>query len=312
MGNWSPSRFRGMSKVAQTEFEFFLIQNKELVETNLPAMIDRLDAPEVLKEAMKYSLNAGGKRIRPLLLFATLDSFGKSIEMGLPVACAIEMIHTYSLIHDDLPSMDDDDLRRGKPTNHKVFGEANAILAGDGLLTYSFQLISDMNHPEVTPEMKLALITNLVKAAGPEGMVGGQIADMEGEAKSLSLEELEYIHIHKTGKMLAYSVIAGAILSRATNEQLQKLEEFSHNIGLAFQIRDDILDIEGTEDAIGKRVGSDQLNEKSTYPSLLSMEGAKEKLKFHIEEAKDLLQSIELKNIDKLLRICDLIALRDH
>lgn len=290
----------------------FLAQNKEMVETSLPTFVERLDSPAVLKEAMTYSLNAGGKRIRPLLLFATLDSFGNSIEMGLPVACAIEMIHTYSLIHDDLPSMDDDDLRRGKPTNHKVFGEANAILAGDGLLTYSFQLISEINHSEVTPHMKLELITNLAKAAGPEGMVGGQIADMEGEAKSLSLEELEYIHIHKTGKMLSYSVIAGAILSRASEEQIQKLEKFAHNIGLAFQIRDDILDIEGTEEAIGKRVGSDQLNEKSTYPSLLSMEGAKEKLTYHINEAKNLLHETGLANTDKLLKICDLIASRDH
>ncbi|MBP1941980.1 polyprenyl synthetase family protein [Cytobacillus luteolus] len=295
-----------------SDFEKFLAQNKEMIEASLPVMIERLHSPEVLKEAMMYSLKAGGKRIRPLLLFATLDSFKNCFEIGLPVACAIEMIHTYSLIHDDLPSMDDDDLRRGKPTNHKVFGEANAILAGDGLLTYSFQLISDMDHSEVTPQMKLDLITNLAKAAGPEGMVGGQIADMEGEGKNLSLEELEYIHIHKTGKMLAFSVIAGAILSKARNDQIQKLESFAYHIGLAFQIRDDILDIEGTEENIGKRVGSDQLNEKSTYPSLLTMEGAKDKLTFHIDEAKNILASIELENTDKLLKICDLIATRNH
>ncbi|QOR65419.1 polyprenyl synthetase family protein [Cytobacillus suaedae] len=301
-----------MNRVTQTDFEMFLSQNKEMIEESLPSMIERLHSPEILKEAMMYSLKAGGKRIRPLLLFATLDSFGNRFEMGLPVACAIEMIHTYSLIHDDLPSMDDDDLRRGKPTNHKVFGEANAILAGDGLLTYSFQLISDMNHSEVTPQMKLELITNLAKAAGPEGMVGGQIADMEGEGKNLSLEELEYIHIHKTGKMLAFSVIAGAILSRASDDQIQKLEKFAHHIGLAFQIRDDILDIEGTEEAIGKRVGSDQLNEKSTYPSLLSMDGAKDKLTFHIDEAKNILHDFGLENTDKLLKICDLIASRNH
>ncbi len=301
-----------MNRVTTTDFEKFLAQNKEIIEASLPVMIERLHTPEILKEAMMYSLKAGGKRIRPLLLFATLDSFKNRFEIGLPVACAIEMIHTYSLIHDDLPSMDDDDLRRGKPTNHKVFGEANAILAGDGLLTYSFQLISDMDDSEVTPQMKLDLITNLAKAAGPEGMVGGQIADMEGEGKNLSLEELEYIHIHKTGKMLAFSVIAGAILSRASNDQIQKLERFAHHIGLAFQIRDDILDIEGTEENIGKRVGSDQLNEKSTYPSLLTMEGAKDKLTFHIDEAKNILANIGLENTDKLLRICDLIATRNH
>src|SRR5690606_34904619 len=175
--------------------------------------ISKLSAPKVIKDAMNYSLEAGGKRIRPLLLLGTLRSFGKDESIGLGAACAIEMIHTYSLIHDDLPSMDDDDLRRGKPTNHKVFGEAIAILAGDGLLTYSFQVITEFMGDTITPEKKLKLVTELAKAAGAEGMVGGQVADMEGEGAALTLDELEYIHRHKTGKLLAYSVIAGAILA---------------------------------------------------------------------------------------------------
>ena len=175
--------------------------------------VKKLQAPSVVKEAMIYSLEAGGKRIRPMLVFAVLSSFGVDVERGIPAAAAIEMIHTYSLIHDDLPCMDDDDLRRGKPTNHKVFGEAVAVLAGDALLTYSFQLIAEMNHPDVTPEMKLELIAEISKSAGAEGMVGGQIADMEGENKQLTLEELEYMHEHKTGKLLQASILSGAILA---------------------------------------------------------------------------------------------------
>jgi geranylgeranyl diphosphate synthase, type II len=291
--------------------EQFLRENKQLVDKQLPLYVEHLNAPEIIKQAMKYSLEAGGKRIRPLLLLATLKAFGKEVELGLPVACAIEMIHTYSLIHDDLPSMDNDDLRRGKPTNHKVFGEAMAILAGDGLLTYSFQVIAEMNHQDVTSEMKIKLISELAKAAGPEGMVAGQVADMQGEGKQLSLDELEYIHQNKTGRMLQYSIIAGAILAGASEQQIGQLSKFAYHLGLAFQIRDDILDIEGSEEKIGKPVGSDIENKKVTYPSLLTLDGAKEKLAYHIEEAKRYLQEAQI--ADKVLHyICDLIATRDH
>lgn len=294
-----------------TNVEQFLRENKQRVEKALPVYIEKLRAPKTLKQAMAYSLEAGGKRIRPLLVFATLHAFGKDVEVGLPVACAIEMIHTYSLIHDDLPSMDNDDLRRGKPTNHKVFGEAMAILAGDGLLTYSFQVIAEMKDATVTAETKLKLIDELAKAAGPEGMVAGQVADMEGEGKQLSLEQLEYIHRNKTGRMLQYSVLAGALLAGASEEQLNQLDLFAFHLGLAFQIRDDILDIEGSEEKIGKRVGSDLENEKVTYPSLLTLDGAKEKLLYHINEAKRCLQAARVN--DGVLRyICDLVATRDH
>jgi geranylgeranyl diphosphate synthase, type II len=291
--------------------EQFLRENKQLVDKQLPLYVKHLNAPEIIKQAMMYSLEAGGKRIRPLLLLATLKAFGKEVELGLPVACAIEMIHTYSLIHDDLPSMDNDDLRRGKPTNHKVFGEAMAILAGDGLLTYSFQVIAEMNHQDVTAEMKIKLISELAKAAGPEGMVAGQVADMQGEGKQLSLDELEYIHQNKTGRMLQYSIIAGAILAGASEQQIRQLSQFAYHLGLAFQIRDDILDIEGSEEKIGKPVGSDIENKKVTYPSLLTLDGAKEKLTYHIEEAKRYLQEAQI--ADEVLHyICDLIATRDH
>ncbi|RFB17116.1 polyprenyl synthetase family protein [Bacillus sp. HNG] len=294
-----------------TEVEQFLDNQKKNIEEQLPTYISHLSAPNIIKDAMHYSLEAGGKRIRPLLLLGTLHSFGKDESIGIPTACAIEMIHTYSLIHDDLPSMDDDDLRRGKPTNHKVFGEAIAILAGDALLTYSFQIVSETMKDQISPEKKLLLITELAKASGPEGMVGGQVADMEGEGAVLNLEELEYIHRHKTGKLLAYSVIAGAILADATSEQIEKLTQFAHHLGLAFQIRDDILDIEGTEVVLGKPVGSDTGNHKNTYPALLTLEGAKEKLTFHIDEAKRFLYSVDMKH-DILDYMCNLIASRDH
>ncbi len=224
-------------------------------------------------------------------------------------AAALEMIHTYSLIHDDLPSMDDDDLRRGKPTNHKMFGEAAAILAGDGLLTYSFQLIAE--DPALTSDKKVKLIALLARCAGPEGMVGGQVADIEGEMKQLTANELENIHVHKTGKLLTFSVIAGGIISGASDNELELLERFAFHIGLAFQIQDDILDIEGSEEMIGKPVGSDESKHKSTYPSLLTMKGAKEKLQSHLDEA---LMSIDELPVDSslLTEIAQLIVSRNH
>ncbi|WP_110111557.1 polyprenyl synthetase family protein [Bacillus sp. CGMCC 1.16541] len=284
---------------------------KEKVEAQLPRVVNELSAPTKLKESMLYSLTAGGKRLRPLLIFATLKAFQKDEEMGMAAACAVEMIHTYSLIHDDLPSMDNDDLRRGKLTNHKVFGEAIAILAGDALLTNSFQVLISNNHPDITSDMKLKLVSELAIAAGTEGMVGGQVADLEGENKRLSLDELEYIHIHKTGALLRFCVKAGAILSQASDQQMANLEAFSKHIGLAFQIQDDILDIEGIEEKLGKPIGSDATNEKTTYPALLGMNEAKEKLVYHIDQA---LQALYEANIDHdlLEQICLYIANREN
>jgi len=295
----------------QTELlDTFITQYKPLVENHLKTAITQLEAPEVLKSSMLYSLQAGGKRIRPLLLFATLKAFGYKPEVALDVAAAIEMIHTYSLIHDDLPSMDDDDLRRGKPTNHKVYGEATAILAGDALLTLSFKMIGSIRSEDVDVNVKLGLINLLSEAAGAEGMVGGQVADMEGEGKKLTLKELEYIHINKTGRLLTFSVLAGAEIAQADHAVKEKLYEFAHHIGLAFQIRDDILDIEGNEEKIGKPIGSDTENEKNTYPSLLSLEGAKKSLTEHISKAKQALSTTGL-DTTLLEQITDLIGLRN-
>ncbi|MEC1587472.1 polyprenyl synthetase family protein [Bacillus spizizenii] len=289
----------------------FLAERKKTIENQLSVYTEKLDMPDSLKESMLYSLETGGKRLRPLIVLAVLNAYGKSEKDGIPVGCAVEMIHTYSLIHDDLPCMDDDDLRRGKPTNHKVFGEATAVLAGDGLLTESFKLITSHVSDEVSAEKRLRLVNELISAAGTEGMVGGQVADMEAENRQVTLEELESIHERKTAKLLGFSVIAGAILADAPEEDIETLRTFSSHIGIGFQIRDDILDLEGSEEKIGKRVGSDTTNEKSTYPSLLSLEGAKHKLDVHIKEAKRLIGGLSLQK-DLLYELCDLIAARDH
>lgn len=289
----------------------FLTTRKQTIEDYLFTYVQELTIPEDLKSSMLYSLKAGGKRLRPVLVLALLHAYGKNEEDGIPVGCAVEMIHTYSLIHDDLPCMDDDDLRRGKPTNHKVYGEATAVLAGDALLTESFRLITSQLSSSISADQKLRIVEELVKSAGALGMVGGQFDDMEAEQKQVSLAELESIHARKTGKLLAFSVAAGAMLAGASDDDIEKLREFSYHIGIAFQIRDDILDLEGNEEKIGKRVGSDTANEKSTYPSLLTLSGAKEKLHEHITRAKEIVSNLQLEQ-QLLHDLCDLIASRDH
>ncbi|MGM0964166.1 polyprenyl synthetase family protein [Bacillus pumilus] len=289
----------------------FLTTRKQAIEDYLFTYVQELTIPEDLKSSMLYSLKAGGKRLRPVLVLALLNAYGKNEEDGIPVGCAVEMIHTYSLIHDDLPCMDDDDLRRGKPTNHKVYGEATAVLAGDALLTESFRLITSQLSSSVSADKKLRIVDELVKSAGALGMVGGQFDDMEAEQKQVSLAELESIHARKTGKLLTFSVAAGAMLAGASDDDIEKLREFSYHIGIAFQIRDDILDLEGSEEKIGKRVGSDTANEKSTYPSLLTLSGAKEKLHEHISRAKEIVSNLQLEQ-QLLHDLCDLIASRDH
>ncbi|MFD2681178.1 polyprenyl synthetase family protein [Bacillus seohaeanensis] len=291
------------------KLDTFREQHSKLVESEMTNAIQKIKSPAMLKEAMIYSVQAGGKRIRPILLLATIEAFGKDPKAGVSSACAVEMIHTYSLIHDDLPAMDDDDLRRGRPTNHKVYGEAMAILAGDALLTYSFQLISQ--DPKLEADKKIKLIQLLSTSSGPEGMVGGQVADMKGENSTLSLEELEYIHLHKTGELLSFSVIAGAIIVGASQHDIRKLKDFAYHIGLCFQIQDDILDLEGNEQLLGKPVGSDVSRHKSTYPSLLTIEGAKKKLAYHYDNALTVLHEVDC-NPALLEQIAELIVKRDH
>lgn len=289
----------------------FLQEQKQCIDEMLNEQIKVLDTPDRLKEAMLYSVQAGGKRIRPILLLATMEAFGCDSGPGLPVACAIEMVHTYSLIHDDLPAMDDDDLRRGQPTNHKVFGEAMAVLAGDALLTFSFEVIAKIDDSQVSGQRKARLVTGLAMAAGAEGMVGGQSADLQAEGQTLSLDELEDIHLHKTGKLLSFAVEAGAILAGASPKHILQLRDFSRNLGLAFQIRDDILDVEGNPDQMGKTPGSDTNKQKSTYPQLLTVDGAKQKCIDHVDQAKKSLQGIGLDR--RLLeQIADYIIMRDR
>ncbi|MDF2606790.1 MAG: farnesyl-diphosphate synthase [Bacillales bacterium] len=295
--------------MSNTDFENFFNSNKIALDNHMLSLVNKLNCPAQLKESIQYSLSAGGKRIRPILTMATLDALKKNTLLGLDIGSAIEMIHTYSLIHDDLPSMDNDDYRRGKLTNHKVYGEDIAILAGDSLLTYAFELVA--NSPQYTSDIKVKLISELAKAAGPEGMVAGQVLDMQGEGKDLSLNDLEHIHINKTGKMLMISVISAGIIAGSSEIEIERLRKFALLIGLAFQIQDDILDYVGDEAKIGKRVGSDLENNKSTYVSIFSLEKAKELLHKTYEEAIEQLKELDLES-SFLVNICELIVKRDY
>ena len=237
-------------------------------------------------KAMRYSLFAGGKRIRPILALAAAEALHAPCEPLLPVACALECIHTYSLIHDDLPAMDDDDLRRGKPTCHVVFGEAEAILAGDGLLSFAFELLSHADAQQtISPAAQLTMINIIAKAIGPVGMVGGQSLDLAAEGQAISFEHLRLIHGYKTGALITASVQAGAIFGQANEEQFAALSRYGVQIGLAFQIVDDLLDVEGTTEDLGKTAGADAQRNKATYPAFFGVAKTKVMAKEAVEEA---------------------------
>ncbi|MEI6208030.1 MAG: polyprenyl synthetase family protein [Desulfuromonadales bacterium] len=243
--------------------------------------------PHSIHKAMRYSVFAGGKRVRPILMLAACQAVGGDTECAIPTACAMEMIHTYSLIHDDLPAMDDDDFRRGNPTNHKIFGEAIAILAGDALLTEAFRLISDPRFDfGCKPTARLAVLHEIATCAGSFGMVGGQVVDMESEGKpGIDLPTVQYIHTHKTGALIKASVVAGAILGGAEEKALAAITRYGEAAGLAFQIADDILDIEGTTEEIGKDAGSDEARGKATYPAVIGLAAAKQEAQSMMDEA---------------------------
>lgn len=258
-----------------------------------------------LEESMKYSLSAGGKRIRPVLLLMTLSMLHTDINKGIETAKALEMIHTYSLIHDDLPAMDNDDYRRGLQTNHKVYGEAIAILAGDALLTKAFELIT--KDSKIEAEDKIKLIRLLSESSGHQGMVGGQVLDMDSEDKEITLDTLRKIHRYKTGALIRFSVVAACTIAKANSKTFLLLDAFSQELGMIFQIKDDLLDIEGDFDKIGKAVGSDEINNKSTYISILGKVNTKIALEQHVNQALYLLdqldekyQTEELKSLTKL------------
>ncbi|MCB1198330.1 MAG: polyprenyl synthetase family protein [Deltaproteobacteria bacterium] len=250
------------------------------------------DISSILVEAMQYSLAAGGKRVRPLLSIMTCQDLGAPIKRAYPAALALEMIHTYSLIHDDLPCMDDDDLRRGKPTNHKVYGQAHAVLAGDALLTMAFEILTRADW-DLPPQNKLDIIRILASASGSSGMVGGQALDLESENKTISADTLELIHQNKTGRLITASVMTGAAVATDDLHTLESMQIFGQAIGLAFQVADDILDVTQTSETLGKDAGSDLTNNKATYPALLGLDAAKTKLENLYQSAIQALDQIK-------------------
>ncbi|MBI3625340.1 MAG: polyprenyl synthetase family protein [Candidatus Rokubacteria bacterium] len=261
------------------DLDRYLADRRRAVDEALERYLPAKDAPPAtVHEAMRYSVFAGGKRLRPILVIAGAEAVGGTMERVLPTACAFELIHTYSLIHDDLPAMDDDDYRRGRLTNHKVFGEAIAILAGDALLTLAFALLAEHASLEVMKEVS--------RAAGTFGMIGGQVADIQSEGKSVDAETLEYIHRHKTAALIRCALRSGALLAGAAPSALRAISEAGSHLGLAFQIVDDILDVEGSLEALGKTAGSDRRKKKVTYPDHFGLEASRLKAKSLIEDAK--------------------------
>ncbi len=295
-------------------FELYLQEITEQITNELKGILPaEWDVPQSLRDAMQYSLMAGGKRLRPLLVVAAAEAFGAERQAALPVACAVEMVHTYSLIHDDLPAMDNDDYRRGKLTNHKVFGEATAILAGDALLTHAFYSIVQAGRKSgVSAESLLSIVEDLSELAGARGMVGGQVADMEGEQGMTNLEQLQYIHLHKTGDLIVFSLIAGARIGGATQGQLEALRVFGRDLGLAFQIQDDILDLTGDEQKMGKKTQSDVNQQKVTYPFFIGLEQSQEQVSTLTQSAKDALGRADLIDSSRLMEIADYLMRRDH
>lgn len=259
------------------DITLYIKNKKKVIDSFLKAYTDGMkkqkECPARLHEAMTYSLMAGGKRIRPVLCIAAYEAAGGKSDEIIPVAASLELIHTYSLIHDDLPAMDDDDLRRNKPTNHRVFGEATAILAGDALLTDAFNIIAGV---KAVPEILISVIRELTHACGPEGMVGGQMVDIMLEGKRAGKRELIYIHRHKTGTFIRGAIRIGAIMANASSAKLNALTKYGEKAGLAFQVIDDILDITGTPEETGKTTGSDITKSKNTYPSLYGLKKSKE------------------------------------
>ncbi len=270
----------------------YLAEKKILVDSAIDVMVPgEQKQPGILHEAIRYSLFAGGKRIRPILAIIGSEIVGGSIQTVMPLAVAIECIHTYSLIHDDLPAMDDDDLRRGKPTAHKVFGEAVAILAGDALLNLAFEIMLTGPAMRTLPTERLLKATGcLAKASGSSGLIAGQVVDMLSEGKKVDSEQIEFIMKNKTASLISASIKSGAILGGGTKEEVELLGLFGEKLGIAFQIRDDVLDYEGRSSDLGKNVGKDEKRGKATFPSILGIDGAKQLMNSEIGSAIDLIE----------------------
>jgi len=293
----------------------YLKEKKEMVDRvlgecfpNTEAAGDKTDHPSSLRKAIRHSLFSGGKRIRPILSISAYEAVGGKGNSILPFACALEMIHTYSLIHDDLPAIDNDDYRRGNPTCHKAFGEAMAILAGDGLLTEAFRLMTKQSKAD--PKVVLDIVNEIARASGISGMVGGQVADIESEGKGVDFPTLEYIHTHKTGALILASVRTGVKLGRGNDETLKAFTRYGERIGLAFQIVDDILNVEGKAELLGKSTGSDLSKKKATYPSLLGIEESRKRAGELMKSAIDDLQPFG-SEVEPLKEIARFIVLRE-
>lgn len=274
----------------ERDFALLMSQDRTMIEEYLAGMFQGETRYADLQEAMEYSLLAGGKRLRPILTLETCRMCGGDPQAALPFASAVEMIHTYSLIHDDLPAMDDDDLRRGRPTNHMVYGEATAILAGDALLTAAFEQLS---RAELPADRVVAAVSCLAQSAGPAGMVGGQALDMAGEGRALTREELEQLQSLKTGALISAAAQLGCIAAGGTQEQQEKVCRYAQALGRAFQVRDDMLDVISSDQELGKPVGSDQANEKSTFVTALGLEGCAELVEKLTQQAIEALEGFE-------------------
>jgi geranylgeranyl diphosphate synthase, type II len=299
------------------ELQNYLRERRVLIESALrDAIPSEWRIPDKLREAAEYSLHAGGKRLRPIFVLSSAESVTGNardmMERAMPFAVAVEMIHTYSLIHDDLPAMDNDDLRRGRPTNHKVYGEAMAILAGDGLLTHAFYAASRSVETGVPAERAVTVMGELARFAGLPGMVGGQADDIQGEQGITTLEQMENIHLHKTSDLIVFSLRAGAHAAEASDRQVAALGLFGRNVGLAFQIQDDILDITGDQAKLGKPVKSDEKQAKVTYPFLIGLEESCRRVARLTEEAKEAVASAGLRDPTRLMKIADYMVGRDH
>jgi len=291
----------------------YLTQKRQIVERALEEYLpEATAAPPIIHQAMRYSVFAGGKRLRPIMLLMAAEMLDRDCRSVVFAAAAFEMIHTCALIHDDLPAMDNDDLRRGRLTNHKVYGEATAILAGDALLTLAFQTMTNPKHADVAePSVLLSLSCELATAAGSFGMVGGQVMDMQAEGRQINVSELENIHKLKTAKMITAALRIGAILSRATSEELEAVTVYGANVGLAFQIVDDILDIEGNVEELGKNPESDLQQHKATYPLLYGLGESKDLVQKLVNNAKEALFIFEDRAY-YFIQLADFMGARTH
>ena len=294
----------------QADFDFsaYLAKTRNLVEGALDAALGP-ERPESLRESMRYSLLAGGKRLRPILCLAACELVGGDASLAMPTAVALEMIHTMSLIHDDLPAMDNDDLRRGRPTNHKVYGDAMAILAGDALLSRAFEMVS-LRSPGVPPERLLKVVAELALVSGAPGLVGGQVVDLESEGREVDLETLEYIHLHKTAALLRACVVTGALIGGADANQVEAMRTYANGIGLAFQIVDDLLDVEGDEKTVGKKTGKDAAAGKATFVSLLGPDRARDQAELLVDQAGEHLDLFG-KKADSLKDLANFVIQRE-